>query len=406
MKRLLKSALVATVVAMGAGGVAQAQTMSNRRASQAELGIYAGGAYSTSWFSITRNNEDVGYHPGLSPIFGAEAAYYFTPMLGLRVNGAYMPTKLPHESGVDVGADGRHAFVVNNWIYDLDLVLRPWIMSEGSTMSSMYAFLGGGGFTSVTHAQKTAGGQCFANPGYLVNGVCQPTDTKLGTVGQGTVGIGFDLFPLTSSIGLFTEAAVTGYDSPSHVTGTRAEDKIAFTPRLVVGLKAAFGNLIPPPPIVVPPAPEPMPVPVPTPTPVVQTQDVNYCVIQNNTLSNVTVTYNPTSGDTTYNGTAVATAFPATTGYAAGSTWFINNDAITFMGRRYVKLGLPRILGVSEVTGAGMYEGVPVFAENGAMPAPAANGRQSGPDVIYIPVRPGCEFQPYQAEQVIKRVRG
>jgi len=405
MKRLLKSALVATVVATGAVGVAQAQTMSNRRASQAELGIYAGGAYSTAWFSVPAGGSSRdGLHPGLSPIFGAEAAYYFTPMVGLRVNGAYMPTKLPHVSGQSVNATGRQAYAVNNWIYDLDLVLRPWIMSDGSMMSSMYAFLGGGGFTSVAHVPSV--GNCFNNAGYLAAGVCQPTAAKLGTVGQGTVGLGWDLFPLTSSIGLFTEAAVTGYDSPSHVVGTVADDKIAFTPRLVLGLKAAFGNLIPPAPVVVPPAPEPQPLPTPVPPPAPMPQDVNYCVIQNNTLSNVTVTYNPTSGDTTYNGTAVATAFPATTGYAGGATWFINNTAITFMGRRYEKLGLPRILGVSDVTGAGMYEGVPVFAENGAMPAPDARGRQMGPDVIYIPVRPGCEFQPYQAAEIIKRVRG
>jgi hypothetical protein len=128
--------------------------------------------------------------------------------------------------------------------------------------------------------------------------------------------------------------------------------------------------------------------------------DVQYCVVQNGMLSNQTVTVNTTTNDTTFNGTAISTAFPATTGYAAGATWYINNEPITIDGHRYLKLGLPRVLGVTDVTASGTYQGVPVFVENGA----ATTG--NGPDIVYLPVRPGCEFQPYQREQIIKRVRG
>jgi hypothetical protein len=62
-----------------------------------------------------------------------------------------------------------------------------------------------------------------------------------------------------------------------------------------------------------------------------------------------------------------------------------------------VKFGLPRVLGTGEVSGAGMVHGVNVYAERGA---------DARPDVIYVPTRPGCEFQPYQAEAEARTVRG
>jgi hypothetical protein len=121
------------------------------------------------------------------------------------------------------------------------------------------------------------------------------------------------------------------------------------------------------------------------------------CVVQNGALSNVTAQYNRTTGDTTVNGQDFAMAYPATTGYAAGATWYINNEGITINGRRYVKYGLPRVLGVNEVTRVADYMGVPVFAETGG---------SASSEVLYIPVRPGCEFQPYQYEVKTGGVRG
>ncbi|MFL5385016.1 MAG: hypothetical protein ACJ8GN_21050 [Longimicrobiaceae bacterium] len=118
-------------------------------------------------------------------------------------------------------------------------------------------------------------------------------------------------------------------------------------------------------------------------------QDINYCVVQNGQLTTVTVQYNP-AGDSVYNGQPVSTAFPATVGYAGSETWFINSEPIQFNGRRYAKYGLPRTLGTTDVTNVGTVNNVSVFAE------PSANPQR--PEVIYIPTRPGCEFQPYQIE--------
>jgi hypothetical protein len=280
-------------------------------------------------------------------------------------------------------------YLMNNWFYGLDLMWRPMFWSNGGFLSSMYVFLGGGGLTT----NITGDGGCLGFAAFLANGVCVPLTPTRATVGQGEAGIGFDVFPL-GPLGVFLEAGVHGYDSPAHVVenAQNAEDKFAFTPYAVLGLKLGFGNIIPPPPVVIPPPPVVIPPPPPEAPPVAPaTQDISVCVLQNGQLSNVTATYNPATGDTT--GVPMVTE-----GYAANASWFINNEPVTFNGRRYVKYGLPRVLGVTEVTSAGTYQGVPVFAETSA--------NMQSPEVIYVPVRTGCEFQPYQVEVKAGAVRG
>mgnify|MGYP006196589307 CR=1 FL=1 len=80
-------------------------------------------------------------------------------------------------------------------------------------------------------------------------------------------------------------------------------------------------------------------------------RDIQVCVVENGALRNVTAQYNTTSGDTMVNNRPFATAYPSTTGYAGGATWYINNETVTVMDRRYVKYGLPRVLGVNEAEG-------------------------------------------------------
>jgi len=162
---------------------------------------------------------------------------------------------------------------------------------------------------------------------------------------------------------------------------------------LLGGARPAPMMAAPLPPLPPPPAPE---APIAPAAPA--RQDVSYCVVQNGQLSSVTVQYDPATGDSTYNGQRVSAAFPQTAGYAGAEPWFINTELVTFNGRRYVKYGLPRVLGTSEVSNAGTVHGVSVFVESGAgMPRP---------EVIYVPTRPGCEFQPYQSETKAGSVRG
>ncbi|HEX8693767.1 MAG TPA: hypothetical protein VF746_15200, partial [Longimicrobium sp.] len=372
MRRLATSALAAALVVAGAAGNAVAQDdMVGRRASLFDLGIYAGGAWTSDWFTTPeQGDEEEGWAVGFGPIFGAQATYWLSPTFGIRLNGAYMPTNLP-EAEDFFPEDVNDDYVQNNWFYDLDLVWRPLFWSNGGFLGSLYLFAGGGGLTTNIAGETPYPG-CQAVPVWIANGVCLSDHPKLATVGQGVLGLGVDAFSFGPSIGVFLEGAVHGYDSPAHVAEQGpGEDKFAFTPRLVLGLKFMFGDILPPPPpppppAVVPPPPPPPAVIPPPPPPPPTVQTIRVCVIDNNALTEVEVQYDPATGDTTVAGQRFSERFPVTGAYAANATWFINNEPITFNGRQYAKYGLPRVLGVTEVNRIGEYQGVGVFAETGA----------------------------------------
>src|SRR3954471_22848452 len=139
MRRALTSAFAAALVALGAAGHAQAQDMVVRTAPQFDIGIFAGGAYTTNWFT----SGDNGYKPEVSPVFGAEATYWLSPTFGVRLDGKFLPSHMPR--GVGSVSDG---WPENVWTYDLDLMWRPMFWSGTGFLSSMYVFLGGGGLTA------------------------------------------------------------------------------------------------------------------------------------------------------------------------------------------------------------------------------------------------------------------
>jgi hypothetical protein len=116
--------------------------------------------------------------------------------------------------------------------------------------------------------------------------------------------------------------------------------------------------------------------------------DIRICVVQERQLREIMAQYDRATGDTITNGRRFRDVYGGSAGYAGGTAWFINQDPITLNGRRYRKYGLPRILGVTEITPRGAHEGVGIFGEAGVL--------SNTPDVVYVPVRPGCEFQPYQ----------
>ena len=137
--------------------------------------------------------------------------------------------------------------------------------------------------------------------------------------------------------------------------------------------------------------------PPPPPPPGLPLRDLAICVVEHGALRQVAVQYDTRTGDSTYQGRLFSEAFPATNGYAAGASWYVGNELISVGDHRYVKFGRPRILGVNELLPTADYMGVPVFVEHGA-PATA--------EVVYVPVRPGCEFQPYQLDLRKNSVRG
>lgn len=124
------------------------------------------------------------------------------------------------------------------------------------------------------------------------------------------------------------------------------------------------------------------------------TRTISVCVLRNGALKEVSAAYNTKTGDTLV---TISTGpvyfhavYPEDASYAAGHAWYFRNNALRHRGQRYRKYGLPRILGISEIERAGSTVGpVPLYVEKGTTGLP---------EVLYVPVRVGCEFQPYQLQ--------
>lgn len=96
--------------------------------------------------------------------------------------------------------------------------------------------------------------------------------------------------------------------------------------------------------------------------------------------------WNPVTGDTlTIDSLPITQIAPLTGEYASVAGWYVNNETITIRGRQFRRYAAPRVLGVNEVLKMGEYRGVGVYAE----------GADTAAGVVYLPSRPGCEFQPY-----------
>lgn len=146
------------------------------------------------------------------------------------------------------------------------------------------------------------------------------------------------------------------------------------------------------------PAAEP-PAPTPAPAPVAATAErpVALCVLRDGQVAAVAATYRPETADTLVGGRPWQEVYPANSPpYAAGVDWFFNHEMMT-EGRR-AKYGAARIIEPEELKRYGEYRGVPLFVE-ADFPGGVA-------DVVYVPVRPGCEFQPYRQVHTIGAVRG
>ncbi len=146
----------------------------------------------------------------------------------------------------------------------------------------------------------------------------------------------------------------------------------------------------------VPEPPDPAPAPRPAnpslpPAPVdpeLSTRPIVLCFVRAGELRHIELRYMTATGDSlTLDRLPVSSAAPLTGEYASVAGWYVNEEPIRFRDRRYTKYGRPRFLGVNEVTRAGAIGRVPAFV---------AAGDTAAHPVIYLPTRPGCEFQPYQ----------
>jgi len=150
-------------------------------------------------------------------------------------------------------------------------------------------------------------------------------------------------------------------------------------------------------PVAAPPAPVPQaPVIVADPSPL---EELTVCVVHGGAMSTVSVSYNHATGDSVYQGRRFRDAFPTDSSFAASARWYHDYEPIVLNGRRYIIYGLPRALRPGDVVARGEYRGVTVFVE------PTAS-RSSPPEVLFLPVRPTCEFQPYEPGETGGAVRG
>lgn len=118
---------------------------------------------------------------------------------------------------------------------------------------------------------------------------------------------------------------------------------------------------------------------------------VETCVLDRGKLIEVRVELQP-AGDTTVGGRPFAEVYADTGQYALTREWYVNNETIDYDPRNvcYMKFGLPRYVAAESLVRLGEWRGVPVFRERSDDPGL--------PGVVWVPVRPGCSFQPYQYE--------
>lgn len=148
------------------------------------------------------------------------------------------------------------------------------------------------------------------------------------------------------------------------------------------------------------PAPVPPPAPASPIAPVaVAAEDearvvrtIEVCVLETGDLAGVRADL-LASGDTVVAGRPFSHAYADTGQYARSRIWYRDNERIDYDPRDvcFTKYGLPRILERDSLRRLGAWRGVPVFSERSA---------GDDPLVIYAPVGPGCEFQPYQTEAI------
>lgn len=168
-------------------------------------------------------------------------------------------------------------------------------------------------------------------------------------------------------------------------------------PLLAIVLCAACAGPAAPVPAADPPAPEVVATRYnPDPHPC---RCITLCFVQRGALREIRVLYDTRTGDTlTTDSLPIATLAPLTGEYASVAGWYVNDEPITIRARPYRRSARPRILGINEVAKVGEYRGVGVYAD--------AADTSSASRFVYLPYRPGCEFQPYEdADSMAERVR-
>lgn len=115
--------------------------------------------------------------------------------------------------------------------------------------------------------------------------------------------------------------------------------------------------------------------------------DVLICVVDHGSLRVVQAAILPATNDTMVGNRKFSDLFPTVSPpYATGSDWYPRNASILFSGRRYHGVDHPpQLIQPELLQHVGAHENVPIFVEVG----------DTLPEILYLPVRPGCIFQSY-----------
>ena len=123
--------------------------------------------------------------------------------------------------------------------------------------------------------------------------------------------------------------------------------------------------------------------PRPAPEPL---QPIHTCALLRRELVVVYAQVDPRTGDTVVGGSPFGQVFPRTSAYGERHAWFTANEPLLLYGNRYLKWGPQREVPPDSIRPLTVYQGVPVFADTGAL---------TPSHLLYVAVRPGCLFQPY-----------
>ena len=365
---LTGSTLAALVVALCFGAPAAAQGPGGPTAGTIEIGGFG------QWTAFDENAGRPNVVPEDGFGFGGRLGFFLTPRLELEGDGWYSPQDrdldesfcCTGERATQVRASGQGLRLNYNVPLGLMGGASQLIIGAGAVRTN-YAFAGGNDADTDADSAITSYG------------------------GSGLVGL---------RLGLTRWLAARVDGVADYMPGHDPEANLNLHAR--AGLSLLLGGARPamvvaPPPPSVPPIAPPLPPPPPPQPQRPAMTTISVCVVQNGMPGTVQAQYDPATRDTTVDGRPFGQAHAAAAApYASGAAWYIQNEQITVQGRRFVKFGTPRVLGVNDVVRAGEHQGVPVFAEAGT----------ARPDVLYVPVRPGCEFQPYQTEVKVGGVRG
>ncbi len=119
--------------------------------------------------------------------------------------------------------------------------------------------------------------------------------------------------------------------------------------------------------------------------------DQRSCFVEADSLSEIIGTWTPAGWAVHRGGTLVSmdsVAPPAR--YAGMMRWYREDKPIELRRGRYTRVGQPVVKLKADLAPLEPYGGMPLFR--------AARDSSPVPDVIFAPIRPGCEFQAYQYE--------